>query len=169
MHKRLPLIIFSAFATSCVSAIPEGTPTAMIRFTSDVPVIITPICSQNESVIRRGWVKVGMKEQSPVKMYGTRSDKTNEVIERLIPAERALPFRIRWGHYGHPRLTSCEVNFHFTPRANEQYQADYSLGSDHCTVRLYRLSQSNGTIRKAELPINRFEAKDEAAVCRKSH
>ena len=168
MRYRFLLILFVAFSVGCVSSIPEGTPTAKIRFTSDVPVVITPVCTRNESVIRRGSVKVGLKEESSVKMYGTRSDKTNDVIERLIPAERTLPFRIRWGHYGHPRLTSCEVFFYFTPRPNEQYQADYALGNSQCTIKLYQLSQSNGTIKKTEIPASRFEAKDEEAVCRKS-
>ena len=89
----LPLLLLSG----CVTSFPEGIPTATIRFTSNVPVIIKPICGR-DNFIKQGLIKNDyLSEVSPVKMYGTRSDKNNEVIERLIPAERTLPFRVRWG------------------------------------------------------------------------
>ena len=168
MRRKFLAVTVAILFSGCATPFPEGIPTAAIRFTSNVPIIVRPVCSR-DSFIKQAPVKVDsnfLKEVSPVKMYGTQSDKNNEVIERLIPAERALPFRVRWGHYAHPKLTSCEILFSFSPRPDEQYQLDYRLLSGSCTLKLHRLSEQNGLIQKTELTPKLFEANEEKLVCR---
>jgi hypothetical protein len=163
-----PLIVLSA---GCATPpFPDGIPTAMIRFTANVPVIVGVPC-KNDKFVRGGLIKNPYtREVSPVKMHGTRSDKNNEVIERLIPAERTLHFRVLWGHGAVDgstiRLTQCIVAFSFRPQPHEQYQADYLLGANSCDVKVYRLSAQNGAIQKTQIPVKRHpEAETASIVC----
>lgn len=162
-----PILLLSG----CANPFPEGIPTAMIRFTSNVPTIIKPICGR-DNFIRQGFIKNDyLSEMSPVKMYGTRSDKNNEVIERLIPAERALPFRVRWGHAGVSgstiKVTQCDAVFSFKPLPREQYEADYVLGANSCDLKLYRLSERNGAVQKTEVKFKRYSASEDTdKICR---
>lgn len=160
------LLIVSLLIAGCAieHPLPPGTPTAMIRFTSNVPIIIWPMCERDNFMITTVVRNSYLSEVSPVKMYGTRSDKNNEVVERLIPADRTLFFRIRWGTAWtttgptgmQTSITQCDRIFELSPVPGEQYQADYELvgfGSD-CTVYLSRLTvDDSGQVDNDPLPV----------------
>lgn len=170
MNYRIFFIAIFLLSAGCVS-FPEGIPTAMIRFTANAPVIITSMCPR-DNFIRQGLIKNDyLSETSPVKMYGTRSVKNNEIVERLIPAERTLLFRVRWGHAGvsgsQISLTQCDILFSLAPRPHEQYQADYILGSNSCGLKMYRLSEKSGAIQKTEIPVQLYSASENTDnICR---
>lgn len=172
MIYKFILAVFLALLTGCAASFPEGIPTAMIRFTANVPVIIKPMCSR-DNFIKLGLIKNEyLSETSPVKMHGTRSDKNNEIVERLIPAERTLLFRVRWGHaavsVSSVKLTQCDVVFSFMPRPHEQYQADYVFGANSCDLKMYRLSEKNGAIQKTEVAVKFYSASEDTdKVCRR--
>jgi hypothetical protein len=179
MTYRLSVTIAVALV-GCAS-FPPGVPTAMIRYTSNMPTLFVPFCSRDDFLLQ-GVVNVdGVKEVSPVKMYGTRSDKNGVVSERLIPADRTLLLRGRWGHAVFTptiegskgtqlalkgQLTQCDVLFTLAPQPNEQYQAHYTLSEGACAVKVYRLTQTNGVIGKVELPNStKPDAKETFEVC----
>jgi hypothetical protein len=160
----LPFLLMAGCATP---PFPDGIPTAMIRFTANAPVAIGMPCERDRSV-KGGFIQNPYSsEVSPVKMYGTRSDKNNEVIERLIPAERTLPFRIMWGGGIDWKLVQCVATFSIRPVPQEQYQADYLLAyNGSCTLKVYRLAEKKGAIVKTEIPVKRYpEAEGATAVC----
>lgn len=172
MNYKLVSIAIVLLLAGCAS-FPEGIPTATIRFTADAPVIIKSMCP-GDTFIKPGLIRNPyLSETSPVKMYGTRNDKNNEVVERLIPAERTLLFRVRWGHAGmsgsQMTLTQCDTLFSLAPRPQEQYQADYALGANSCSLKLYKLSEKSGVIQKTEIPV-RLHAASESTdnICRRN-
>jgi hypothetical protein len=168
MMYRFVLIPLFLLSAGCATPLfPEGIPTAMIRFTANAPVVIGMPC-ERDRFVKGGFIKNPYtSEMSPVKMYGTRGDKNNEVIERLIPAERTLPFRVMWGGGVARRMVQCVVVFSIRPAPHEQYQADYVLSPDgFCALKMYRLSEKNGAIEKTEMPVKRYPAAEKAsAVC----
>jgi hypothetical protein len=172
MMYRFLWILLLLLSTGCATPrFPEGIPTAMIRFTANVPVAVGLPC-EKDRFIKGGMIKnEWWREISPVKMYGTRSDKNNEVIERLIPADRTLPFRVMFAHGtvsgSTIRTSRCVLVFSFRPQPHEQYQADYVLGTDSCNLKMYRLSEKNGAIQKTEMPIKLYpDPEKKADFCR---
>lgn len=158
MKKLIKVLCISQLVGCATYGLPQGTPSAMIRFTSDTPVQFSLPCSKDAALVKRGLVHNQFwKEQSEIKMYGTRPDKNSDVMERLIPAERELAFMFGStsagtdGTIGDKTIYACMVTMSFIPRTGEQYEATYRWIGDHCTVKLYRLSASNEEIRKTEL------------------
>ncbi len=160
------LLLLAGCATT--PPFPEGIPTAMIRFTANEPVFIGVPCKKDQFV-KGGFIKNSyVREISPVKMYGTRSDKNNDVVERLIPADRTLSFRVMWGGGVAGRMVQCVRVFSITPVPHEQYQVDYVLSRQDgsCTLKTYTLSEKNGVIQKTEIPVKRHpEAETVGVVC----
>ena len=168
MTYRLVLIPLLLLTAGCATPpFPEGIPTAMIRFTANAPVAIGMPCERDRFVKGVFIKNPYTSEMSSVKMYGSRSDKNNEVIERLIPADRTLSFRIMWGKPTRSGIVQCIAVISFRPMPNEQYQADYVLSPDaFCALKMYRLSEKNGAIQKTEIPVKRYPAAEKAsAVC----
>jgi hypothetical protein len=155
----------------CATKFPEGVSTAMIRFTAQVPTIVQPMCERDRFIEQGIILNSYFKQKSPVSMYGTRAEKTNEVAERLIPADRTLLFRVRAGEATfkvvptttsgggmdaaiYQKIEGCDALFSLTPHEGEQYQADYVGGfAKKCGIKLYRLSQTNGVVGKTEIPV----------------
>lgn len=125
----------------------------MIRFTSDTPVQFSLPCSQDGTLVKRGLLHNQFwKEQSEIKMHGTRPDKNSDVMERLIPAERELAFMFGATSAGmNGAIYACTLTMSFIPRTGEQYEATYHWIEDRCTVKLYQLSANNEEVRKTEL------------------
>lgn len=150
----------------CAIRIPEGTPTAMLRFTADGYMSqITVLCPEDRTRVKGGMVNNEFwNEVSPVKMYGTREDKNNKVMERLIPAGRQIGFRFLTARSSAVKTTEyydCSLAFAFTPAAGEQYQADYQWAqeSGRCTVKLSRLAVDGGMVRKLDVPVRVFRSR----------
>lgn len=172
MFYKFILVVFMVFLSGCVASFPQSIPTAMIRFTANVPVIIKSMCAR-DNFIKQGLIKNEyISETSPVKMYGTRSDKNNEIVERLIPADRTLLFRVRWGHaavsLSSTQITQCDAVFSFMPRPYEQYQADYVRAANSCHLKMYKLSEKNGALEKTEVAVKFYtRSEDTDPVCRR--
>jgi hypothetical protein len=150
-------LLLGSLAACAIYGIPEGTPTAMLRLTTDTPGAHFSLpCSTDTLLVKQALVgNPHWAEQSELKMYGTRPDKNSEVIERLIPADRELAFFVNGGRrkedgqgYG------CSLTMSFVARAGEQYEASYRWIGDRCTVNVYRLSTGNQGIQKTPLEAN---------------
>ena len=69
-----------------------------MRFTSNVTLSVLPGCGENSSAVKRGMIGLHfMHEESPVQMLGTRAGKRNDVVERLVPADHEIGFRLYGG------------------------------------------------------------------------
>lgn len=157
----LAMLGVAALTVGCAAPrLPEGTPTALMRVTSNGDnALFHPICGRD-----REWVQGGLinnpfsSEVSPVRMYGTRTDKNKEVIERTIPAER--PFgvlvnsAVTAGTSGRRDL-NCGGNVVFNPVEGAQYHVEHQWlpGYDTCQISVYRLTQEiSGEIRRTRVP-----------------
>jgi hypothetical protein len=92
-------------------------------------------------------------------MLGTQPGKRNDVLERLIPAEEEIGFRLFGATpTGVNKSMGCTFYLTFTPRKDEQYHVHYELNTAAkvCSARLYRLSEKNGVIDRTALPAKRF-------------
>lgn len=132
---------------------PKGTPTAMIRFTSNISVMVTSPCSESPSLEKIVMLhNQFISEESSLTMYDTQAGKRSDVMERLIPAEREAAFTFgATSRNLSNQIMACSVTMSFAPRTNEQYHADYRWVDDKCFVKLFRLSQSGGIVRRTEL------------------
>jgi hypothetical protein len=175
---RTILIPFIVFLGGCAASIPEGMPTAMLRFTADGYMSqIYPVCPGDRSLVKVGFVNNQLwSEVSPVKMLGTRPDKNGQVLERLIPAGRPVGFaftvardeKIRQNQ-NRSGYSECSLIFVFTPTAGEQYHADYQWPKDssQCFIKLSRLSDNHGKISRTEVPVKIFELGMRNEACRR--
>jgi hypothetical protein len=163
--SKTPIFLLAAaLLGGCATRIPEGTPTAMVRFTSNVPVMMSPICGEHVRAVKNGLIHNQFwNEESPVKMIGTQPGKRNDVLERLVPAESEFGIKLGASTNIDTKTTAtCVINVAFTPSKGEQYQIDYDfdVGRKVCTARIYRLSAKNG---KTE-PIKWRKFKDELTL-----
>jgi hypothetical protein len=160
MRATSLLVLSATLLASCASTIPEGAPTAMVRFTSNVDLHMSTKCGPYASAVKLGLIgNQFWNEESPVKMHGTRPGKHNDVLERLIPAENEIGFRLHGGTAtGVNTGMACTVYLAFNPRKGEQYQVHYDLNTvgKVCTAKLYRLSEKNAVVERTPLPARRF-------------
>lgn len=142
-------LLAAALLSGCATTIPEGTPTAMVRFTSNVPLNMSPQCGQHVLAVKNGLIgNQFWLEESPVKMIGTQPGKRNDVLERLVPAESEFGFKLGGASIIDRKTgATCILNLAFTPRNGAQYQIHYDLdvGRMVCTARIYRLSENGKT------------------------
>lgn len=151
---HLSSITMAAALAGCAASIPQGMPTAMMRATADVPSIFAPACLSDRSYVFNGLIKHDYwSEVSPVKMYGTRADKNNQVIERLIPAGRGIAFMMSGvAPTDKPDIyKNCRVTFAFEPKPDEQYSAHLTFHEKGCSVNLARLDLQQGQIKKTQI------------------
>jgi hypothetical protein len=156
--NNMIILVFVLAFTGCVTyEIPEGMPSAKIRFTAGEDMTNVALhCPDDRHYVKQGLINNPYwHEISPVKMYGTREDKNNKVLERLIPAERTVAFSMSSARPGiqADKYRRCEFIFEFTPNAGQQYQADFLWIGDKCGVNLVRLSKDNGSIQRTEVPV----------------
>jgi hypothetical protein len=159
--KTIQCAALGLLLSGCMASIPPGTPTAMIRFTSTVQSTMSAACLKDRSLVFNGQIKNPYwSEVSPVKMIGTRSDKNNDVIERLMPAGREFIFRLGGEAVAGElpnTFRSCSTVFGFTPKVGEQYQHDFDQVGLKCISKLYRLSEVSGVIQRTPMPTTLYD------------
>jgi hypothetical protein len=149
--------------SGCFASIPHGTPTAMLRFTSGTPASISAACLKDRSLVFNGLVLSDYwSEVSPVKMLGTRSDKNNQVIERLIPADREMAFVVGGSIGQGDGYSVCSVTLSFAPKPAEQYQIHFSFRGEKCSAALFRLTENGGAIEKTPITPMYFNSQGDA-------
>lgn len=164
---HLLLTAMAVALAGCAASIPQGMPTAMIRATADVPTIFAPACLSDRSYVFNGLIKhASWSEASPVKMHGTRTDKNNQAIERLIPAGRGMAFMMS-GTIPTEKpdvYRNCRITFAFEPQPGEQYSAHLNFLEKGCFVRLAKLDLQQGQIKESPI-VPMYYSKQEDA-CR---
>jgi hypothetical protein len=159
--RAISLLALSVALLSGCATIPEGAPTAMVRFTSNVDLHMSTKCGPHASAVKLGLIgNQFWNEESPVRMLGTQPGKRNDVLERLVPAEEEIGFRLHGGTAtGVNTGMACTYYLTFTPRKDEQYHVHYELNTaaKACSARLYRLSEKNGAIERTPLQAKRFK------------
>ena len=168
--KKTLVAVMAVVTSGCVTGVPEGMPSAMLRFTADgYESQIYPVCPEDRRLVKVGLVNNRFwNEVSPVQMHGTVPEKNNRVIERLIPAGRRIGFTFTASQpKNRNEYYACNVVFAFSPVAGEQYQADYvwPTGAERCSVKLSRLSLVNGVLQKSAMPVGLYPLPERDKAC----
>lgn len=151
----------AALTVGCAAPrLPEGTPTALMRVTSNGGnALFRPICGRDLEWVQGGLINNPFSnEVSPVRMYGTRTDKNNLVIERAIPAERPFGLLVNGAlsaAVSGRRDLNCGGNVVFNPVEGAQYHVvhEWLGGYDTCQISVYRLTQEiSGEVRRTRVP-----------------
>mgnify|MGYP001760691124 CR=1 FL=1 len=152
--SKTSIVLLALGLAGCAASIPKDMPTAMIRATADVPTIFAPACLSDRTFVFNGLIKHNYwSEVSPIKMHETRSDKNNQVIERLIPAARKFAFMMS-GTAATEKpdvYSNCRVTFSFEPKPGEQYAAHLVFAENRCMVQLSRLDLQFGKLTKTPI------------------
>src|SRR5262249_16048560 len=162
MNKPIAMLAFAGLAGCASYVIPEGVPTAKLRFTSNANLHMVPRCGEQVKYVKQGMVgNQFWNEESAVQMYGTRPGKRNDVLERLIPAGKEIGFRLNGAVPSGTAGTAltCTIWAAFTPVQGEQYHMRYDIdvAAKECRARVSRLSQSNGTITETPVKSRTFK------------
>jgi hypothetical protein len=168
-QRALTLCAFGGLA-ACSASIPPGMPTAMLRVTASAPpetvVIFAPACFSDRKYVFNGLIGNPLTgETSKVPMLGSRTDSNNQVIERLIPADRPIAFISNGGANSRTdanMVVRCNLTWGFTPKAGEQYHYVYTLTESACAGHLSRLSLVNGQIQETPVPLTSHPSQDAA-------
>jgi hypothetical protein len=158
------LLLAISVLSGCAASIPEGMPTAMIRFNSNVRTIVAPACMSDRKYVFNGMINMSTwSEVSPVKMLGTRPDKTGAVMERLTPAEREFAYVVSGttGEASAREFLNCKVFLGFKARQGEQYEVNYTMDGNVCRATLSRLTGTESAIQRAPVSATFYRAQDE--------
>lgn len=156
----VPVILISG----CAASIPEGMPTAMIRFNSNVRTIVAPACLSDRKYVFNGMINMSTwSEVSPVKMLGTRPEKTGTVMERLMPAERDFAFLVSGttGEASAREFLNCRVVLGFRARQGEQYEVNYEMHGEVCRATLSRLGGTDSAIQRTPVAATYYRSQDD--------
>jgi len=144
--------------TSCSSYAPTpGEATAKIRLISyvDTPttfwVYDAAACPSSKKLVEAQMASVLPFDKTTIGMIGKSDRPPERTAERLVPANRALFLWLESGVGAIPGRPgySCSVAFRFEPAPNGQYEMQFKLNSDQCSVRLLRLElDANGEVRR---------------------
>jgi hypothetical protein len=150
--------------SGCAASIPEGMPTAMVRFNSNVRTIVAPACLTDRKFVFNGMINMSTwSEVSPVRMLGSKTDKTNTALERLIPAEREFAFLVTGttGEASAREFLNCRVVVGFKPRTGEQYEVNFHMEDKGCRATLSQLTGADTAIQRTRVPAVFYKTQDE--------
>jgi hypothetical protein len=168
-QRAITLCAFGGLA-ACSTAIPPGMPTAMLRVTAAAPpetvVLFAPACYSDRKYVRNGMIGDPLFTETPkVPMLGSIAEANNQILERVIPADRPIAFVAQGGANSRtdPKLVvRCNLTWGFTPKAGEQYHYTHTLNDQSCVGSLTRLSLVNGKIQEAPVPLTGYPTQDAA-------
>lgn len=168
--KQALIAVMAIVTSGCVTGVPDGMPSAMLRFTADGHQSqVYPVCPEDRRLVKGGMMNNPfLSEVSPVQMHGTAPDKNNKAVERRIPAGRRVGFAFTAAQpKSREEYYACNIVFAFSPVAGEQYQADYlwPTGGERCTVRLSRLQLTDGVIQKKAVPVQLYTLPERDKAC----